>query len=75
MAAQVATMTKKNTPDAEPVPDQSAKIAGDVLRMARLAVAAGASNSVTRLLSDICRPALVKLLHELDKAGKLAPRD
>lgn len=71
MIAQGLAVAKKK--DNPPVADQSAKIAGDVLRMARIVVAAGGAKSVTLLLSDICRPALIKQLKELQERGLLAP--
>ncbi len=71
MVAQGLIVSKKK--DVPPVADQSAKIAGDVLRMARIIVAAGGARSVTVLLSDLCRPALVKMLKDLQSRGQLVP--
>jgi hypothetical protein len=64
-------MSDKNKRPAR-VPDQSAKIHGDVLQMARTVVSVE-GGSVTKLLSEICRPVLEKRVKQLIDSGALIP--
>ncbi len=70
MAAGVANVPKKNEPN-QPK-DQSAKISWDVLRMARVVVSVK-GGSVTKLISDLVRPLLARMVKQLQDNGELIP--
>lgn len=75
MAVQVDIMPRKKKPDAETAAHagQSAKIPLDVLKMAR-AVVGIRGGSVSQLIGEICRPALVRMIQDMQKSGEFLPK-
>ncbi len=72
MAAWTTPVAKRNPEAPEPNPGQSARVALDVLKMAR-AIVAIRGGSVTDLISDTCRPAFAKIIREMQQAGEFLP--
>jgi hypothetical protein len=64
-------MPKKT--ESGPIPEQSVKLAGDVVQMARTVVAAR-GGAMSTLISDICRPLLQKTIKEMQDRGEFLPK-
>ena len=65
----MATMPKKN--DGE-ITDQSVRIAGDVVKMARM-IDAVRGGGISKIISDTCRPVFAKLLKQMAADGEFEP--
>jgi hypothetical protein len=70
MPAAVAVMPKKNPRSS--TGDQGVRISADVAQMARV-VASVEGGTISKLISEICRPVLTKRVQALMDAGRLIP--
>jgi hypothetical protein len=72
LVAQGLSVAKKQTESNPPTSDQSVRLAGDVVRMARL-IASVTEESMSKIISDRVRPLLRAEVERLIREGAFLP--